>query len=179
MSQLPSLGCHTTARQQFTQQQQQQMLQQQRAAAAAASNPKSSSSSPKSSSSSKPSSSSRRKKKACAKDKDKIKRPLNEFFLYKRDKTQELKRTKAQLKMNTLNAEIGHLWQNESQEVRDHYKRLAEKQKEEHKRLYPDYKFQPRRQTAKPKSSASSSPPPSPRPTSRAPAKSSDAATVP
>ncbi|KAI8580616.1 hypothetical protein K450DRAFT_270921 [Umbelopsis ramanniana AG] len=40
---------------------------------------------------------------------------------------------------------VADLWRNESEDVKQHYRDLAEQEKLKHKKLYPDYKFMPRR----------------------------------
>jgi hypothetical protein len=40
---------------------------------------------------------------------------------------------------------IGDMWKQESQEVRNHYTMLADKEREQHRKDNPDYKYKPRR----------------------------------
>lgn len=47
--------------------------------------------------------------------------------------------------MRALSAAISELWAKETEDVKNHFKELAEKEKEMHKILWPDYKFSPRK----------------------------------
>lgn len=71
----------------------------------------------------------------------KIPRPPNPWILYRADKARELVNSKlTQAEVSRL---IAQMWRNETPEVRAHYERLAEIKKEEHRRRYPGYRFQP------------------------------------
>lgn len=76
-------------------------------------------------------------------------RPANAFILYRRDKQVKILESLP----GTSNAEVsrlvGAMWKNEKLEVKVQYFQKAELLKVQHKRLYPDYKYQPQRNKKK------------------------------
>lgn len=73
-----------------------------------------------------------------------IPRPLNAFFLYRRDQNNQLRATSAEsFRQNLVSKAVGERWKEESPQVRLKYEKLARAAQEEHKRLYPDYKYKP------------------------------------
>ncbi|KAJ1927967.1 slightly ste11-like protein [Tieghemiomyces parasiticus] len=84
--------------------------------------------------------------RAKAKPKEpKIGRPHNSFILYRRDKQKEIVRDNPNLNQKFVSKKVGEMWKNESKEVKEHYARLAEIEKQEHKKRHPDYRYNPRR----------------------------------
>ncbi|KAF9117351.1 Casanova, partial [Mortierella sp. 14UC] len=69
----------------------------------------------------------------------KIPRPANSFLIYRKEHAVKF----AGLVATALSAKLAISWRNESPERLKHYADLAAKAKEEHKRMYPNYKFSP------------------------------------
>ncbi|KAF9903403.1 hypothetical protein EC991_003858 [Linnemannia zychae] len=69
----------------------------------------------------------------------KIPRPANSFLIYRKEHAVKF----AGLVATDLSVKLANSWKNETPERLKHYSDLAEKLKEEHKRMYPDYKFTP------------------------------------
>ncbi|KAJ8074114.1 slightly ste11-like protein [Marasmius tenuissimus] len=94
------------------------------------------------------------RKKSAAREAEKIPRPLNAFFLYRRDalasgavtisivsaEGSERRRTQPE-----ISKDIALLWKNAPDEVRAYYNALAEAKSREHKQKYPGYKYSPKR----------------------------------
>ena len=74
-----------------------------------------------------------------------IKRPLNSFMLYRRDKQTEVTSTQDNQSISKI---IGTLWRNETYAVKAHYNSMADREKELHKLQHPEYKFSPQRRAA-------------------------------
>ncbi|KAJ7292170.1 high mobility group box domain-containing protein, partial [Mycena rebaudengoi] len=67
-------------------------------------------------------------------------RPANAWILYRSDKIKELRKGTPQ---RDLSKQVSALWRNERPDVRAWYEKRAEEKKQEHRRMYPDYRFQP------------------------------------
>ncbi|KAI0072644.1 hypothetical protein K474DRAFT_1604724, partial [Panus rudis PR-1116 ss-1] len=67
-----------------------------------------------------------------------IRRPRNCFIIYLADKRKEL-----QGNQKDVTQTVGAMWAKEEPEVRQHYARLADMERAEHKRKYPDYRYAP------------------------------------
>ncbi|KAJ7261157.1 high mobility group box domain-containing protein, partial [Mycena rebaudengoi] len=67
-------------------------------------------------------------------------RPPNAWIIYRSDKMKEFGKGVPQVQISKL---VSALWHNERPEIRVLYEERAEEKKLEHKRLYPDYRFQP------------------------------------
>ncbi|KAJ3225261.1 hypothetical protein HK099_007087 [Clydaea vesicula] len=74
-----------------------------------------------------------------------INRPPNAFILYR----SHFKESQGKGNQRNISKILGQKWKGESDEVKLKYKHLAEKKKNEHKLLYPDYKFQPKKKVVK------------------------------
>ncbi|ESO10277.1 hypothetical protein HELRODRAFT_148304, partial [Helobdella robusta] len=72
-----------------------------------------------------------------------IKRPLNAFMLYLQDKREDLRIIYSN--PATLHSMVGQCWRMETPEVKKKYQRKSEIEKEIHKKMNPNYKFQPKR----------------------------------
>jgi len=70
-----------------------------------------------------------------------VKRPMNAFMLYRQ--TTSALFAKEQITNHELSTVIGQKWQALSDEEKAPYFLLAETKKQEHKELYPDYKYTP------------------------------------
>ncbi|KAL2273455.1 hypothetical protein FJTKL_04520 [Diaporthe vaccinii] len=75
----------------------------------------------------------------------KLPRPPNPFIIYRTERHQTVKDANPDAKNNDISKILGRQWQAEPDEVRDVYKQKSEAIKEEFMRLYPDYKYQPRK----------------------------------
>ncbi|PVU94406.1 hypothetical protein BB561_002563 [Smittium simulii] len=72
-------------------------------------------------------------------------RPPNSFILYRKDKQEDVIKTNLGVSNKEISIIIGKMWKSESPETKEKYKNLAENEKNKHKKLYPDYKYQPRK----------------------------------
>ncbi|CAB4434416.1 unnamed protein product [Rhizophagus irregularis] len=75
----------------------------------------------------------------------KVPRPPNAFIIYRREKKAKhndvfCKRTEAD-----ISKEVGKMWQNEPEDIKDMYYRLAEHAKKKHLEKYSGYRYQPER----------------------------------
>nr|WRY74165.1 mating type protein MAT1-2-1 [Diaporthe caulivora]WRY74194.1 mating type protein MAT1-2-1 [Diaporthe caulivora]WRY74195.1 mating type protein MAT1-2-1 [Diaporthe caulivora] len=75
----------------------------------------------------------------------KIPRPPNPFIIYRTERHQTVKDANPDAKNNDISKILGKQWQMEPDEVRDAYKKKSEAIKEEFMRVYPEYKYQPRK----------------------------------
>ncbi|KAJ1658466.1 hypothetical protein IWQ61_002288 [Dispira simplex] len=76
---------------------------------------------------------------------EKVARPHNSFILYRKDKAKEITRDNPNMNQKEVSKTIGKLWREESKEVKEHYARLSQIHKEEHRRKHPTYKYTPRK----------------------------------
>nr|Q870J1.1 RecName: Full=HMG-box protein STE11 [Pneumocystis carinii]AAP13349.1 HMG-box protein STE11 [Pneumocystis carinii] len=70
-----------------------------------------------------------------------IKRPLNSFMLYRRDKQSSIPTNNHQ----SISRIIGEMWKRETIEEKERYAEMAQRERERHAKEYPDYKFLPRK----------------------------------
>ncbi|KAI6369159.1 hypothetical protein MCOR25_004513 [Pyricularia grisea] len=75
----------------------------------------------------------------------KIRRPRNAFILYRTHHQAKILAENPCLPNPEISKIIGFQWRDEPESVKETWKRLAEEDKRKHARLYPNYKFQPRR----------------------------------
>lgn len=75
----------------------------------------------------------------------KVPRPPNPFIIYRTERHQTVKEANPDAKNNDISKILGRQWQMEPDEVRDMYKKKSEAIKEEFMRVFPDYKYQPRK----------------------------------
>jgi hypothetical protein len=71
-------------------------------------------------------------------------RPPNAFILYRRQQQAHLRRTRPGLHLRLASKLIANWWKMESEEVKAHYKKAAENEKQEHMKKYPGYRYRPR-----------------------------------
>ena len=74
-----------------------------------------------------------------------VKRPLNSFMLYRRDRQAEVTSTQDNQSISKI---IGTLWRNETYAVKAYYNSMADREKDLHKLQHPEYKFSPQRRAA-------------------------------
>ncbi|KAJ4254866.1 slightly ste11-like protein [Fusarium torreyae] len=75
----------------------------------------------------------------------KIPRPRNAFILYRQHHQAQVVSRNPNLSNPDISKIIGEQWKDESQEIKDNWKSLADEEKQRHQRQYPDYRYQPRR----------------------------------
>ncbi|KAF5018264.1 hypothetical protein F66182_9767 [Fusarium sp. NRRL 66182] len=75
----------------------------------------------------------------------KIPRPRNAFILYRQHHQAQVVSRNPNLSNPDISKIIGEQWKEESQQVKDNWKSLADEEKQRHQRQYPDYRYQPRR----------------------------------
>lgn len=73
-------------------------------------------------------------------------RPLNSFILYRKDNhLKVLEKSGEKISNNEVSKILSQRWRDEPDHVKAKYKELAERAKEEHRKLYPDYRYRPRK----------------------------------
>ncbi|KAH7236280.1 putative mating type protein MAT-2 [Fusarium tricinctum] len=75
----------------------------------------------------------------------KIPRPPNAYIIYRKERHQKIKKERPALTNNQISMILGRTWNMEKSEIRLLYKQKADIVKEEHRRMYPDYQYRPRR----------------------------------
>lgn len=80
-----------------------------------------------------------------SKTSEKIKRPLNAFILWSKKRRRVIANENPQMHNFDISRKLGLEWQKLSEEEKANYFEEAKRLKEEHKQLYPDYKYQPRK----------------------------------
>jgi HMG (high mobility group) box len=78
---------------------------------------------------------------------EQVKRPLNAFMLYRKDKQTEIPTSNHQ----SVSRIIGAMWKSESAETKAKYNSLAQKEREKHRLAYPGYKYSPKKRINKDK----------------------------
>ncbi|KAJ1925039.1 hypothetical protein IWQ60_004820 [Tieghemiomyces parasiticus] len=74
----------------------------------------------------------------------KVGRPPNKFMIYRCDKQKEVARNNPTLNQKYISQLIGKMWVNEAKEIKEHYTRLADIGRREHKKRHPNYRYNPR-----------------------------------
>lgn len=78
---------------------------------------------------------------------DAVKRPLNAFMLYRKDKQGGIPTSNHQ----SVSRIIGAMWKNESADTKAKYNALAQQEREKHRLAYPGYKYSPKKRINKDK----------------------------
>jgi HMG (high mobility group) box len=78
---------------------------------------------------------------------EQVKRPLNAFMLYRKDKQTEIPTNNHQ----SVSRIIGAMWKSESADTKGKYNALAQKEREKHRLAYPGYKYSPKKRVNKDK----------------------------
>ncbi|KAM9914505.1 hypothetical protein OXX69_000575 [Metschnikowia pulcherrima] len=82
----------------------------------------------------------------CKRLENHIPRPRNAFILFRQKHHQSVLRESPKLKTNPeVSREIGNRWKKLSVEEREHWNALADEEKRNHAKKYPDYRYKPRR----------------------------------
>ncbi|ORY74578.1 high mobility group box domain-containing protein [Protomyces lactucae-debilis] len=76
-------------------------------------------------------------------------RPANSFILYRKAKQAELIALYPGISNNEVSRSLGQMWKKEDEQTKQFYQSLAEGLKTQHKALYPDYKYCPKRPKVK------------------------------
>ncbi|TIB08498.1 hypothetical protein E3P92_03741 [Wallemia ichthyophaga] len=92
-------------------------------------------------------------KKSRSRNKSKVPRPANAWILYRSESLAKIKQEQAAAKpaqclresQTELSKNLSARWLNETEEVREHYLAKSEQVKREHKLMYPEYQYKPRR----------------------------------
>ncbi|KAL4860448.1 hypothetical protein BDV12DRAFT_205047 [Aspergillus spectabilis] len=79
----------------------------------------------------------------------KIPRPPNAFILYRQRHHPRVKETYPDLSNNEISVILGKQWRAEPEEVKLHFKNLAEEFKKKHAEEHPDYQYTPRKPSEK------------------------------
>lgn len=85
------------------------------------------------------------------KAKAKVPRPPNAFIIYRKEWHPKIVAKMPNLHNNQISVIIGQQWRNESDSIKDAYKRKAESAKSQHALDHPDYQYQPRKPSEKKK----------------------------
>ncbi|KAJ3318532.1 hypothetical protein HDV06_000415 [Boothiomyces sp. JEL0866] len=72
-----------------------------------------------------------------------MQKPLNSFFLYRKDKKQQIIKEYSIKKSHEISKKAAELWAKESKEVRQHYKKLSSEEHFKFKQQFPEYDWQP------------------------------------
>ncbi|KAL2311744.1 Mating-type M-specific polypeptide Mc [Schizosaccharomyces pombe] len=76
-------------------------------------------------------------------------RPPNAFILYRKEKHATLLKSNPSINNSQVSKLVGEMWRNESKEVRMRYFKMSEFYKAQHQKMYPGYKYQPRKNKVK------------------------------
>ncbi|PVU93901.1 hypothetical protein BB561_002965 [Smittium simulii] len=72
-------------------------------------------------------------------------RPPNAFIIYRKETQANVIKANPGVSNKEISVIIGKMWKQEPQSVKDQYKVKAENEKQIHKKMFPDYKYQPRK----------------------------------
>ena len=72
---------------------------------------------------------------------DRIKRPLNSFMLYKRDKKTLFLKENPKMNNRLISRLVAEEWHKEPESVKEIYRNLAKEGRALHAKLYPNYKY--------------------------------------
>ncbi|KAI9144158.1 hypothetical protein BKA69DRAFT_916630 [Paraphysoderma sedebokerense] len=72
-------------------------------------------------------------------------RPPNSYILFRKDKQPEVLAKYGGIANNEVSKIVGEMWRNASFEEKEKYNKLSKAVKEAHAKMYPDYKYQPRK----------------------------------
>ncbi|CAG8439089.1 9262_t:CDS:1 [Funneliformis caledonium] len=89
----------------------------------------------------------RKNRKNKNKSKDKIPRPQNAWVLFRKDyeANQRMRFPDKALKMKNVSIDAGKMWRKQPVKVKRYFEILSRLAHDQHKRLYPDYKYTPKK----------------------------------
>ncbi|OLY82948.1 Silenced mating-type M-specific polypeptide Mc [Smittium mucronatum] len=82
------------------------------------------------------------------KDQSKVKRtprPPNAFIIYRKEIQADVIKSNPGVSNKEISCIIGKMWKAAPQSIKDEYKEKADQEKIDHKKKFPDYKYQPRK----------------------------------
>jgi len=88
---------------------------------------------------------------------DHIKRPMNAFMAWSKEERRRMVEEGNNLNNSVMSRILGERWKGLAEEERKVWKEEAERLKQEHVRMYPTYKYKPKRRTSSGNSTTSSS----------------------
>src|SRR6266542_1394420 len=93
----------------------------------------------------------RKFRKNKTKSDDKIPRPQNAWVLFRKDyeANQRVSFPDKALKMKNVSTDAGEVWRKQSTKVKRYFEMLARLAHEQHKKLYPNYKYTPKKKIPK------------------------------
>ncbi|ORY01379.1 hypothetical protein K493DRAFT_209710, partial [Basidiobolus meristosporus CBS 931.73] len=74
-----------------------------------------------------------------------IPRPNNSFMTYRKEKQKAILDAHPGINNKEVSKIVGEMWRNESEAVKEYYRKKAEQGKKEHALRYPGYKYTPRK----------------------------------
>ncbi|KAH8802873.1 hypothetical protein F5884DRAFT_488224 [Xylogone sp. PMI_703] len=74
-----------------------------------------------------------------------IPKPRNMWIIYRQDKHELVQAQNPGMHASKISTIISKMWQAESPDIKEHYKKLAEEEKSRHHQQYPTYKCSPRK----------------------------------
>ncbi|KAI9313154.1 hypothetical protein BX666DRAFT_1980183 [Dichotomocladium elegans] len=78
-------------------------------------------------------------------DPSRIPRPINCFMAYRLEMQKTITKQCPGANHRDISKLVAKWWRKEPNHVKDHFKQIAEKAKQEHSEMYPNYKYSPRR----------------------------------
>ncbi|CAG8474964.1 7712_t:CDS:1 [Funneliformis mosseae] len=72
-------------------------------------------------------------------------RPPNAFILYRKAKQPTIVKERGQISNNEISKILATLWKNEPEEIRLHWRKIADRKKMEHMQAHPGYIYQPKK----------------------------------
>ncbi|KAF9411000.1 hypothetical protein BGZ94_001466 [Podila epigama] len=91
----------------------------------------------------------KQKARKLLRDRGKIKRSSNCFIRYRTDVQPEIVKRYGQQNNKEISRLAGIWWKNEAEEVKSHYRKLAQEEKEKHALIFPNYKYTPSKTNTK------------------------------
>ncbi|KAG1147471.1 hypothetical protein G6F37_004054 [Rhizopus arrhizus] len=76
---------------------------------------------------------------------NKVPRPMNSFMIYRLEKQQEIVKECPGANHRDISKVIAKWWKEMADEEKEHYRQKAELARQEHHRLYPNYKYSPKK----------------------------------
>ncbi|KAG2184218.1 hypothetical protein INT44_009233 [Umbelopsis vinacea] len=84
------------------------------------------------------------------KAKKRVPRPSNCFIAYRMAAHRSILQQRPNINSKEVSQIVGKMWKNEPENIKDHFRAIANQMKEEHASRYPDYSYNPKRRTSDP-----------------------------